>query len=388
MRWLLTLLLLLAFATAAEAQDSGDESTPPTSDSPSPQTPDSDDEPPPPTSAEPALETPNPGEEPAPPASPAPTDPAPGAGASEPAPPGAGASEPTPPPPAAAPSPTLDRPGRRARPSPEKADALATYVARRLQRGMFFGSVETWGTGLLFWHGAGAGPLRRKRLLEDFGSVEAIRTAAPEVVADAARYKGTDPHRLHRVEFLQMQIGKPARGGVVVPSSWNVLDGYGAPMSPRTLALRVGDFELLERIDLEAETMFAVTVGAAIATAALLTVGTMELRATASAFSYPTPPPPVLAHQAAVRRRGGVALIVLGAAISTAAASAATTTAVMHTKLVTFWTEDDLDRVIQRYNEELQEDLGLTADEVGRYVRRRGVAPRVMPMPTGIVGEF
>lgn len=284
----------------------------------------------------------------------------------------------------ASPDPALTR---RA-PDRATADALATYAARRLQRGMFFGSVETWGTGLLFWHGAGAGPLRRQRLVEAFGTVEAIRAADPAEVAEAGRYRGPEPYRLHRVDFLQTQLGRPTRGGVVVPSSWNVLDGYGAPMSPRTLALRVGAYDVLERIDHEAEALLALWVGASIATAVLVGAGTFELRATASAEAYPAVPPPVLARQAALRRRRGSAMIVLGAAISTAASSAATTTAVMHTKLVTFWTEDALDQVIQRYNEGLQDELGITAEDVARYVGRRGVAPRVLVGPNGVLGEF
>ncbi len=302
------------------------------------------------------------------------------------------APAPTPSPEAPTDAPTAAPPPIEPPPTPEppieQADALATYVARRLQRGIFFGPVETWGTGLLFWHGSGAGPLRRTRLLEAFGSVEAIRVADPVAVAEAGRYQGPAPYQAHRVEFLQTQLGRPARGGVVVPSSWNVLDGYGAPMSPRTLALRVGAWDVLERIDREAEILFALCVGAAIGTTALVSLGSFDLRATDSADSYPTAPPPVLAHQAAARRRRGTALVVAGGAISTAAASAAVTTAVMHTKLVTFWTEDGLDEVIQRYNEGLQADLGLSAEDVGRYVRRRGVAPRVQPGLTGVVGEF
>jgi hypothetical protein len=268
------------------------------------------------------------------------------------------------------------------------ADALATYSARRLQRGIFFGSVETWGTGLLFWHGSGAGPLRRKRLLEAFGTVEAIRTAAPADVAEAGRYKGPEGYRMGRVAFLQEAISRPARGGVVVPSSWNVLDGYGAPLSPRTLALRVGAFDVLERIDREAEAMLAMNVGVGLGSAILVSLGGIFLRQASSTDNYPTRPPPALASQAAERSRGGTALVFGGTALATAAASATITTGVLHTKLVTFWTEDDLDQVIHQYNSGLQAELGLTRDDVGRYLRRRSVVPRVLPTPAGVVGEF
>ncbi len=295
----------------------------------------------------------------------------------------------TPPEPAAEPAiPAAPVPPAPAPLAADKSAALATYVARRLQRGMFFGSVETWGTGLLFWHGSGAGALRRARLLDTFGSVEAIRSADPAAVAEAGRYRGPEGYRANRVAFLQEQLGRPARGGVVVPSSWNVLDGYGAPMSPRTLALRVGAYDVLERIDREAELLLALCVGAGVATSALMTLGTFDLRATASAASYPSQPPPILAHEAAVRQRRGTAFMIVGGALSTAAAAAAVTTGIMHTKLVTFWTEDDLDAVIQRYNEGLQAELGITAEDVGRYVQRRGVAPRVLPGPAGVNGAF
>lgn len=272
--------------------------------------------------------------------------------------------------------------------APPDSQALAEYSARHLQRGMFYGSVETWGTGLLFWHGAGAGPLRRARLLEAFDTVEAIRAADPTAVADAGRFRGPEGRQMRRVAFLQSQLGKPARGGVVVPSSWNVLDGYGAPMSPRTLALRVGEYRVLERIDREAELLFAVSIGASIVSTALISLGTFDLRATASAASYPAPIPPLLAAQAANRHRRGTALMVSGSLVALAAASASITTAVMHTKLVTFWTEDDLDAIIERYNQGLQAELGITADDVARALRHRHVAPRVLPTPMGVTGEF
>ena len=60
----------------------------------------------------------------------------------------------------------------------------------------------------------------------------------------------------------------------------------------------------------------------------------------------------------------------------------------LHNRLATFWTEQELDDALARYNAALREQLQLSEDDVARHEHRRPVAPRVVPLPTGIAGTF
>ncbi len=279
-----------------------------------------------------------------------------------------------------------------ASPSPAVASVdprtLGTYFARRLQRGMFYGSVETWGTGLLFWHGAGAGPNRRRLLLDRFGTVEAIAAAPVEEIAEAAAFRGSPEVELRRAEFLKQQLRQPALGGLIVPTSWNVLDGYGAPHSPRTLALRIGDYRVLERIDREVEVVAVLAVVASVATAAMVFGGTFDLRKAGSADGWPSTLPPALAAENATTRRRGQVLLGGAGLVSSGMIAGAVTAAVLHNRLATFWTEEEVDRAITHYNERLREELQLSEQDVARHEHRKPVAPRVIPLPTGVAGTF
>jgi hypothetical protein len=194
--------------------------------------------------------------------------------------------------------------------------------------------------------------------------------------------------------FLEGPDGGTRFMGVARPSSWNVLDGHGTPLSPLAFATITDDIELVDAIVLEQRVTTGLAVLGTISGVSLIIAGALETRGADVVLSSPASAASAAAKaDAAGRLRGGQALILAGGFVTFLSQIQAAIVRVKQSYMPSYFNGTELDAAIRAHNARLRADLGLPVQEVSdtALVDARPaptVRPRIGIGFVGINGSF
>jgi len=185
--------------------------------------------------------------------------------------------------------------------------------------------------------------------------------------------------------FITAADGGSEFTGIARPSTYNVLDGHGTPLSPLGFAKLTGDTALVEQIVLEKRLSTGGMVGGTIAGVSMLVAGALEVRGGDALLSSPATASASALDAGSDRVRGGTALLVTGGLVTVFSQLQAVVVRIKQSYMPTYFTGSELDARIRAYNARLRADFGLLdQDEATVLVPR----PRPTVRPRLGIGFF
>jgi hypothetical protein len=196
-------------------------------------------------------------------------------------------------------------------------------------------------------------------------------------------FQGTVP------TFITSADGGSEFVGVARPSTFNVLDGHGTPLSPLGFAKLTGDTALVQRILVQKRASTGLAVGGTIGGVTMMLAGILEARGGDALLSSPAMASASALDAGSDRLRGGVGLVFGGGIVTFVSQLQAAVVRVKQSYIPTYFTGSELDARIQAYNARLRADSGLLIqDEATVLAPRPTVQPRIGIGFFGFDGTF
>ena len=199
-------------------------------------------------------------------------------------------------------------------------------------------------------------------------------------------FQGTVP------TFLVGADGGSRFMGVARPSTFNVLDGNGTPLSPLGFATLTENTEIVDTILGEKRASAALAVGGTLGGVSMLVAGALEVRGAEAALASPAVAAASAKDAASDRLRGGAALLVAGGVVTFVSQFQAAMVRVKQSYMPSYFTGPELDAAIQGYNARLRVGLDLVeqdaSDPLVHTAPKLEVRPRFGVGFLGLDGSF